>query len=77
MRQCIAKRSIKAKYRETRKVNYRSENDVTNTPLTCTSIECNEYRTSFDGQIDTSGSKQAVGIPYKHESKENITGFIP
>ena len=77
MRQCIAKRSIKAKYRETRRVNYRQEKDVTNTPSTCTSIECNEYRTSYDRQIDTSRSKRAVGIQYKHESKEDITGFIP
>ena len=77
MHQCIAKRNIKAKYRETRRVNYRQENDVTNTPSTCTSIECNEYRMSYDGQIDTSRSKRAVGIQYKHESKEDIAGFIP
>ena len=32
---------------------------------------------SYDGQIDTSRSKRAVGIQYKHESKEDITGFIP
>ena len=73
----MAKRSIKAKYRETRIVNYRRENDVTNTPLTCTSIECNEYRMSYDRQIDTSSYKRAVDIQYRHESKEDITGFIP
>ena len=72
----MAKRSIKAKYRETAKVNYRQERDVTNIPLTCTSIECNEYRTSYDGQIDTSRCKRAVGIQYRHESKD-IAGFIP
>ena len=32
---------------------------------------------SYDRQIDTSRSKQAVDIQYKHESKEDITGFIP
>ena len=32
---------------------------------------------SYDGQIDTSRSKQAVGIQYKHESTEYIVGFIP
>ena len=53
MHQCMAKRSIKAKYRETVKVNYRQEDDVTNIPPNCTSIECNEYRMSYDGQIDT------------------------
>ena len=45
--------------------------------MICTSIECNEYRTSYDGQIDTSRCKRAVGIQYRHESKEDITGFIP
>ena len=77
MDQCTGKRSIKAKYRETVKVNYRQEGDITNIPLTCTSIKCNEYRTSYDRQIDTSRHKQAVGIQYRHESKEDIVGFIP
>ena len=77
MHQCMAKRSIKAKYRETVKVNYREEDDITNIPPTCTSIEYNEYRTSYDGQIDTSRHKLAVGIQYRHESKEDIAGFIP
>ena len=72
----MAKRSIKAKYRETVKVNYRQEDDVTNIPSTCTSIKYNECRTSYDGQIDTSRCKQAVGIQYRHESKEDIAGFI-
>ena len=57
MCQCMAERSIKAKYRETAKVNYRQEDDMTNIPLTCTSIECNEYGMSYDGQIDTSRCK--------------------
>ena len=77
MRQCLAKRSIKAKYRETGKINYRQENDVTNTPLICASIKCNEYRMSYEGQMDTSRHKRAVGIQYRHESKEDIAGFIP
>ena len=74
--QCMAIRSIKAKYRKTRTVNYRQDNSDTNTLLTCTSIKCDEYRTGYDGQIDISRCKHAVGIQYKHESKENITGFI-
>ena len=73
----MAKRSIKAKYRETGKVNYRQEGEVTKIPLTCTSIECNEYRMSYDGQINTSRCKRAVGIQYRHESKEDIASFIP
>ena len=32
---------------------------------------------SYDGQIDTLRCKQAVGIQYRHESKEDIAGFIP
>ena len=73
----MAKRIIKAKYRETRVVNYRQDNNDDNTLLTCTFIKCDEYRTSYDGQIDTSRCKHAVGIQYKHESKEDIAAFIP
>ena len=76
MHQCMAKRSIKAKYRETKIVNYRQDNNDANILSTCTSIECNELRTGYDGQIDASRCKHAVGIQYKHESKEDITGFI-
>ena len=72
----MAKRSIKAKYRETRIVNYRQDNNDANTPSTCTSIECDEYRTGYDGQIDTSRCKHTVDIQYKHVSKEDIAGFI-
>ena len=72
----MAKRSIKAKYRETKTVNYRQDNNDANTLSTCTSIECDEYRTGYDGQIVTSRCKRAVGIQYKHESKEDIAGFI-
>ena len=32
---------------------------------------------SYDRQTDTSGSKRAVDIQYRHESKENIAGSIP
>ena len=72
----MAKRSIKAKYRETRIVNYRQDNNMANTLSICTSIKCNECRTGYDGQIDASRCKRAVGIQYKHESKEDIAGFI-
>ena len=76
MRQCMAKRSIKAKYRETRIVNYRPDNNAANIPLICTSIKCNEFRTGYNGQIDTSRCKHAVGIQYKHKSEEDIADFI-
>ena len=71
-----AKRIIKTKYRETKVVNYRQEDDDTNTLSTCTFLDRDEYRTDYDGQIDTTRRKRALGIQYKHESKEDITGFI-
>ena len=71
-----AKRIITAKYRETRVVNYRQNNDNFNTPLTCTFLNCDEYIMDYNGQIDTTRHKHAVGIQYKHESKEDIAGFI-
>ena len=76
MQQYMAKRIIKAKYRETRVVNYRQDNNDINTLSTCTFLKCDECRTDYNGQIDTSRCQRAVGIQYKHESKENITGFI-
>ena len=69
MHQCMAKRIIKAKYKETRVVNYRQENNDANTLSTCTSIKCDKYRTGYDEQIDISRCKCEVGIQYKHESK--------
>ena len=63
------------KYRETKVVNYRQENDDSNTLLTCTFLDCDEYR-NHDRQIDTTRQKCALGIQCKHESKEDIAGFI-
>ena len=76
MHQCRAERVIKAKYRETTVFNYRQDTNDINTPSTCTFLNCDEYRTDHNGQIDTSRCKHAVGIQYKHESKEDIAGFI-
>ena len=41
------------KYRDTKVVNYRQEDNGFNTLLTCTFLDCDEYRTDYDGQIDT------------------------
>ena len=57
-------------------VNYRQENDDSNILLTCTFLDCDEYRTDYDGQIDTTRQKCTLGIQYKHETKEDIAGFI-
>ena len=64
------------KYKETKVVNYRQEDDDSSTLSTCTFLDCDEYRTDYDGQIDTTRRKCALGIQYKHESKEDIAGFI-
>ena len=64
------------KCRETKVVHYRQEDDDFNTLLTSTFLDCDEYRTDYDGQIDTTRQKRALGIQYKHKSKEDIAGFI-
>ena len=71
-----AERIIKTKYRETKVVNYRQDNNEFDTLSTCTFLNCDEYRMDYDGQIDTTRCKHALGIQYKHESKEDIIGFI-
>ena len=76
MHQCMGKRTIKAKYRETRVVNNRQDNNNFSTLSTCTFLDCDEYRMDYNRQIETSRCKCAVGIQYKHESKEDIAGFI-
>ena len=64
------------KYRKTKVVNYRQENDSFNILSTCSFLNCDKYRTDHDGQIDITRSKCALGIQYKHESKEDIADFI-
>ena len=69
-------RIIKTKYRETKVVNYRQDNNESNTLSACTFLDFNEYRMDYNGQINTNRCKCALGIQYKHESKEDIAGFI-
>ena len=71
-----AKRIIKTKYRETKVVNYRQDNDDYKILSTCTFLDCNKYRMDYDRQIDTSRHKHTLGIQYIHDSKEDIAGFI-
>ena len=68
--------SLKSKYKRTKVVNYRQQNDNLNALETCTFLDCNQYRTNSDGHIDITRQKHALGIQYKHESKKDITGFI-
>ena len=71
-----AKRIIKIKYRKTKVVNYRQENDDFNILSTCIFLDCDEYQMDYDRQIDATRWNRALGIQYRHESKEDITGFI-
>ena len=76
MQHYIAERIIKAKYKRTKVVNYRQQNNNLNTLETCTFLDCDQYRTNYDRHINISREKRALGIQYKHESKEDIAGFI-
>ena len=71
-----AERIIKTKYKRTKVVNYRQQNDNLNTLETCTFLDCDQYRTNYDRHINIIRQKCALGIQYKHESKEDIAGFI-
>ena len=70
-----AEKIIKTKYKKTKVVNYRQQNDNLNILETCTFLDCDQYRTNY-GHIDITRQKHALGIQYKHESKEDIAGFI-
>ena len=72
----IAERIITTKYKKTKLVHYRQQGDNLNILETCTFIDCNQYRTNYDGHIDTIRQKRSLGIQYKHKSKEDIAGFI-
>ena len=76
MQHYTAERIIKAKYKRTKVVNYRQQNDNLNTLETCTFLDCDQYRMNYEGHINISRRKHALGIQYKHESKEDIAGFI-
>ena len=71
-----AKRIIKTKYRRTKVVNCRQQNDNLNTLVTCTFLDCDQYRMNYDRHINIIRQKCTLGIQYKHKSKEDIAGFI-
>ena len=76
MQHYIAERIIKTKYKKTKVVNYRQQNDNLNTLGTCTFLDCDQYRTKYDGHIDITRQKCTLGIQYKHKCKEDIAGFM-
>ena len=73
----MAKRSAMTKSRKTQKVNYRQEDEIVNSPHSCTSLKCSIYRISKDGEIDFTRWKRDTGIQYRLEKKEDVKGFIP
>ena len=52
MQHYTAERIIKTKYKKTKVVNYRQQNDNLNILETCTFLDCDQYRTNYDGHID-------------------------
>ena len=62
--QFTVKRSIIPKFRKMNKVNYRQEDEIVNSPQSCTSLECSTYRTPRDGEIDMIRWKRDTGIQY-------------
>ena len=59
------------------KISYREEVNRVNSPHPCTSPRCILYATSRDGVIDIKRWKRDTSIQYRHEEKEDTTGFIP
>ena len=76
MQHYTAERIIKTKYKKTKVVNYRQQNDNLNILETCTFLDCDQYRTNYDIHIYITRQKCTLGVLYKHESKEDIAGFI-
>ena len=64
------------KYKKTKSVNHRQQRDNFNILETYTFLDCDQYRTNYDGHINTIRQKRSLGIQYKHKSKEDIEGFI-
>ena len=77
MPQFMANRSVMTKFRKMHKVNYRQEDEIVNSPHSCTSLECSIYRTSKDGEIDLMRQKRDTGIQYRHEKKRRCQGIHP
>ena len=55
------------KYKETKAVNYRQENDDTNTLSTCTFLNCDKYRTDIIGFISKPVARPEYGMIYQHK----------
>ena len=72
----IARRSIIPIFWKMSKISYRKEYDRVDSQNACTLPGCTLYTTSKDGVIDIKRWKRDTGKQYRHEKKEDITGFI-
>ena len=52
MPQFMTKRSVTPKFRKRNKVNYRQEDEIVNSPHSCTSFEYSMYGAPKDGETD-------------------------
>ena len=59
------------------KISYREQVDRVNSLHPCTLPGCTLYATPRDGVIDIKRWRRDTGIQYRHEKKEDTTGFIP
>ena len=64
------------KFQKTSKISYTEEVEKVDSPHSCTSPGCTSYAGGADGVIDTKRWKRDTGIQYRHEKKEDVTGFI-
>ena len=67
MPQFTGKRSVIPQFRN---MNNRQEDEIINSPQSCTSLECSMYRTPRDGEIDIMRQKRDTGIQYRHEKSK-------
>ena len=74
MQHYTAERIITSQYKKTKIVNYRQQKDNLNILETCTFLDCDQYRTNYDGHIDI--IRQNCVLDIQHKSKEDIAGFI-
>ena len=71
----IAEQIITTKYKKTKSVNYRQQRDNLNILETCTFINCDKYRTSYDGHIDITRRKHSLGIQYKCKAQPHCASL--
>ena len=74
---CEVWRHLHTTFRKTPKVEYRKEDSIWKLSSTCTALECEMMETLKDGDIPINRHKRSSNLQYRHERKEDVTGFIP